>query len=700
MADAEQEEEALVQELQVLESIYLDELLISREETYALSITLHPATADDADSQYVRLTLQLSLPPQYPAGVPEIKIKNPRGLCDEQINSITSTLQSLATHSLGSPVLYELIEKAKELLTASNIPKGHCVICLYEFQEGDCLTKTQCFHHFHSHCLGRYAAHSREQDLAVLCPVCRENLSCDLRKLQAAAPPQHPEEMYIPDAHRLQQQKELLQIYERQLAKGGIIDVEAERNRFFISIQEPPAREEEGPVPLIGEDPMPQPTVDPKPLVREDSVLWKDEIDEVPVSGTESGHLLPNPKGSARGGKRSCFRPFHKSRPFHSNHPEIEEGKFQNKSKSETDQGFYNSHRVYNETDHAPNPSHRVSIETPRAPNTSHRGYNQTHRAPNTSHRGYNETPLAPNTFHRGYNETPRAPNTSHRGYNQTHRAPNTSHRGYNETPLAPNTFHRGYNETPRAPNTSHRGYNETPRAPNTSHSGYNETPRAPNTSHRGYNETHRAPNTSHRGYNETPRAPNTSHRGYNETARAPNTSHRGYNETHRAPNTSHIVSNQTHSAPNTPPKVHETDSANHTSHRASNETDHAPNSLHRVHNETDSADHTSHRVSNETDHAPNSLHRVHNETDSADHTSHRVSETNHSYYNHRRVYNETDRASYNSRRVYYKTEQAESKPVLNGGRGASRYRDHRPCRGIRPVPRGGRETFNSEKSC
>ncbi|XP_075437717.1 E3 ubiquitin-protein ligase RNF25-like, partial [Ascaphus truei] len=170
---------------------------------FVLSITLHPATGHNVDTQYVRFTLQLLIPPQYPAEAPEISVRNPRGLCDEQILSISSTLRSLAAQGLGCPILYELIEKGKELLTCSNVPHGHCAICLYGFQENDSLTKTPCYHHFHTHCLARYSQHCYEQDhnpppeqeivmLVMLCPVCRENLTCDLHKLQAAPPPQHP----------------------------------------------------------------------------------------------------------------------------------------------------------------------------------------------------------------------------------------------------------------------------------------------------------------------------------------------------------------------------------------------------------------------------------------------------------------------------------------------------------------------------
>ncbi|KFQ94716.1 E3 ubiquitin-protein ligase RNF25, partial [Nipponia nippon] len=230
-----------------------------RWEPWEISITLHPATAQDQDSQYVRFTLLLSVPPQYPNKAPEISIRNPRGLSDEQIQKISQTLRSVAEARLGTEVLYELIEKGKEILTDNNIPHGQCVICLYGFQEREAFTKTQCYHYFHSHCLARYAQHMEEeilmqqeergqhlapspkQEVGVQCPVCRETLVYDLCALKAAPPPQHPLEPYRPDAKTLQHQEELRLIFKRQQEKGGIIDPEAERNRYFISLQAPPA---------------------------------------------------------------------------------------------------------------------------------------------------------------------------------------------------------------------------------------------------------------------------------------------------------------------------------------------------------------------------------------------------------------------------------------------------------------------------
>ncbi|XP_077176835.1 E3 ubiquitin-protein ligase RNF25 isoform X2 [Paroedura picta] len=227
----------LPSEVEVLESIYLDELHVSkgngRTMPWEICITLYPATAEDQASQYVCFTLVLTVPSQYPNAIPKIDIRNPRGLSDEQIQKISQTLQHLAEEHLGTAILYELIE------------------------ENEAFTKTPCYHYFHSRCLASYATHmeeeiraqrrEREQSLTSLpkeevevqCPVCREPLVYDLATLQAAAPPQQPMEKYCPDAKTLQLREQLRLIYQRQQEKGGIIDPEAERNRYFISLQKP-----------------------------------------------------------------------------------------------------------------------------------------------------------------------------------------------------------------------------------------------------------------------------------------------------------------------------------------------------------------------------------------------------------------------------------------------------------------------------
>nr|XP_031533862.1 E3 ubiquitin-protein ligase RNF25 isoform X3 [Vicugna pacos] len=233
-ATAGEEDWVLPSEVEVLESIYLDELQVvkgnGRSSPWEICITLHPATAEDQDSQYVCFTLVLQVPAQYPYEVPEISIRNPRGLSDEQIHKISQALSHVAKAGLGTAMLYELIEKGKEILTDNNIPHGQCVICLYGFQEKEAFTKTPCYHYFHCHCLARYIQHMEHELQA-------QGREQEQERQHAAA----KQELYQPDAESLRQQEERKRLYQRQQERGGIIDLEAERNRYFISLQQPPA---------------------------------------------------------------------------------------------------------------------------------------------------------------------------------------------------------------------------------------------------------------------------------------------------------------------------------------------------------------------------------------------------------------------------------------------------------------------------
>ncbi|XP_016343316.1 E3 ubiquitin-protein ligase RNF25-like isoform X2 [Sinocyclocheilus anshuiensis] len=204
-------ESDVLSEVEVLQSIYLDELSVNQRDEggWTVSLVLYPSTAEDCLSQFVRLTLTMDLDCQYPYSSPCISIHNPRGLSDDKLLSLLRSLQIEAQSCIGTPVLYQLIERAKEILTESNIPHGNCVICLYGFKEGEVFTKTSCYHYFHSHCLGRYITHSEmelkdrereleedktrdrteEEDLAVVCPVCREPLTYDLDALLSSPAP-------------------------------------------------------------------------------------------------------------------------------------------------------------------------------------------------------------------------------------------------------------------------------------------------------------------------------------------------------------------------------------------------------------------------------------------------------------------------------------------------------------------------------
>lgn len=158
---------------------------------------------------------------------------------------------------------------AKEHLTQENIPCCQCTICLYGFAEGDVVTKTQCYHYFHSHCLARYLRHALEQiaqgqadkpsltlptaaavggneDVAVtkvVCPVCRLPLSPLLDLAEQEHPPpveqqRQPDFHMTPELEKLQ--RSMAQLYVRQQRQGGIINVDAEKNKFLLEISVAP----------------------------------------------------------------------------------------------------------------------------------------------------------------------------------------------------------------------------------------------------------------------------------------------------------------------------------------------------------------------------------------------------------------------------------------------------------------------------
>ena len=83
--------------------------------------------------------------------------RNPRGIDDSILDVIKCECGRKCAELAGFPVLYEVIELVRDRLTGNNRPCCTCAICLFHFDDADAFTKTNCFHYFHSHCLGRYA---------------------------------------------------------------------------------------------------------------------------------------------------------------------------------------------------------------------------------------------------------------------------------------------------------------------------------------------------------------------------------------------------------------------------------------------------------------------------------------------------------------------------------------------------------------
>lgn len=245
-----------MEELEVLESIYLDDIKVSKDEgnsPVSIQLQLHPATGDELDKRYVCMTLTLNLPQQYPDEVPDIVITNPRGIAEEEVQSLLEELENLALERVGGEMLYELIEVAKESLTDGNVPYCPCTICCEHFTEEDMFTKTDCYHYFHNNCLQRYITHQlgvqeqekkshiqhteiNEDDKKIKCPVCREEISYVQEFLQDDFSNLTKDEtFYQPSCDLRVWQKNMAELYLKQKEKGGIIDVEAEKNRYLLT---------------------------------------------------------------------------------------------------------------------------------------------------------------------------------------------------------------------------------------------------------------------------------------------------------------------------------------------------------------------------------------------------------------------------------------------------------------------------------
>lgn len=335
-------------EIEVLQSIYLDELKVTQNDDggWQVSLVLHPSTGEDCLSQFVRLTLTLDLDSEYPSSPPCISIHNPRGLSDDKLLSLQQSLQIEAESCVGMPVLYQLIEKAKEILTESNIPHGNCVICLYGFKEGEVFTKTSCYHYFHSHCLGRYITHAEvelrerereleedktrdraeEEELSVVCPVCREPLSYDVNALLSSPVPDFPQQEDKAVGAEFKRKWESLQkILEHQKEKGGVIDPEAESNRFLIHINEAPADSESTSSDALNPDssqPLPSvpsecPSQAPAPQAQHSSTHSHSQR-RAPHYRRQHGEFRGGRRGRGRGGGKS-------EQPFQGDPPPVVE---------------------------------------------------------------------------------------------------------------------------------------------------------------------------------------------------------------------------------------------------------------------------------------------------------------------------------------------------------------------------------------
>lgn len=252
-------------ELEALEAILIEDLAVKNEQGVPniIETVVHPSTGDNVDQQYVCLTLEVKLSPDYPESSPEVFLRNPRGLDDKFLSKIEAKIKEKLDRHVGNPIVFELIEIVREYLTQCNLPSGQCVICLHGFVKGDMFIKTPCYHHFHSHCLSKHLISSKQYHMEEMeklpnwqraqakpyqqtCPVCRCKLSFDEKALEQAPPPvdsvNAPPFELTPELKELQER--MADVLARQIERGGVVGF-GDDGPPLLTISTPEDREEE-----------------------------------------------------------------------------------------------------------------------------------------------------------------------------------------------------------------------------------------------------------------------------------------------------------------------------------------------------------------------------------------------------------------------------------------------------------------------
>ncbi|KAG8126200.1 hypothetical protein E2320_021426, partial [Naja naja] len=116
-------------ELQVLESIYgqdFQDLRLGRpwkiHESPQINLVLRPQGLTGDHEVYAKVDLWVKCPQTYPDIVPEIELKNVKGLSNENINLLKSKLEVLAKERCGEVMIFELAEYIQSFLSDYNKP--------------------------------------------------------------------------------------------------------------------------------------------------------------------------------------------------------------------------------------------------------------------------------------------------------------------------------------------------------------------------------------------------------------------------------------------------------------------------------------------------------------------------------------------------------------------------------------------------
>jgi len=116
-------------ECEALQAIYMDDY-INLENNYSVwkvkskyptfKIHLVPLDINNEEEIYVSVDLVVEFTPLYPEALPELYLKDGKGLSDTEIDDLTNIIKNLARELLGYEMIYEITQCVEDYLTEHN----------------------------------------------------------------------------------------------------------------------------------------------------------------------------------------------------------------------------------------------------------------------------------------------------------------------------------------------------------------------------------------------------------------------------------------------------------------------------------------------------------------------------------------------------------------------------------------------------
>ncbi|EFO22202.1 RWD domain-containing protein [Loa loa] len=249
------------EEVEILQSIYGDELVVERSSknspTIVLSMKIRSALSQSLCAASIHVVIEL--PEQYPRISPKIYLRQQRGLDENNANILQKRIYEYTEANMDMPILYDIFQMIQKFVeTEQNFPCAVCPVCLDGFSaETSVFCTSNCDHYIHQNCFVRYVNYTEDEikrelsewpedmkskvDQVLKCPVCRTPLS--EQDLSVVDRESITLDEIIGDEEKFEfnwkewrtKLEELQPIFERQKAKGGLIDPEVERKRYLIT---------------------------------------------------------------------------------------------------------------------------------------------------------------------------------------------------------------------------------------------------------------------------------------------------------------------------------------------------------------------------------------------------------------------------------------------------------------------------------